>query len=379
MSFLTRRKFLIGGSITLAATGSYGWYAFNKKAPIGFEVDPETIALGRNFLSNNLSIDIHAHPGRSFVEDAENLSTKLSLYAAMGSFEEDTVAKMLAGGLTMSSFSTVADFQLLDLSDKGLKSVREFNKGEAWASYQAQLKTLKELLKHPLISQIFTPEDIIKTKEANKVGAFFTTEGADFLEGNLDRLEQVYSDGFRSLTLVHYHINEIGDIQTEPPRYKGLTRFGIDLVKAMNKKGMLIDLAHAAKETSMKAMEITDKPVMISHSAIRHPDFDSYRFIDLEEGKMVAETGGIIGAWPAGFGLATLADYIDQIFRLVDDVGIDHVALGTALDANYKPVFDDYELTPLLVGSLLKKGMSEEETAKFIGGNFMRVFMEVTG
>ncbi len=94
---------------------------------------------------------------------------------------------------------------------------------------------------------------------------------------------------------------------------------------------------------------------------------------------MVAETGGIIGAWPAGLGLLTLADYIDQIFRLVDDVGIDHVALGTDMDANYKPVFDDYELTPLLVGSLLKRGMSEEETAKFIGGNFMRVFKQVTG
>ncbi len=378
MSFLTRRKFLLTGTGALLAAGSYGWYAFNKKAPIGFDVDPETVQLGRAFLNENLSIDIHAHPGRSFVEDAENLSTKLSLYAAMGSFEEKTIAKMLAGGLSMSSFSTVADFQLLDLSDNGLKSTREFEPGEAWSSYKIQLKTLRNLLKQPLITHILSPEDILEARKTKKIGAFFTTEGADFLEGRIDRLDQVYTDGFRSMTLVHYHINEIGDIQTEAPRHNGLTPFGVSVIKAMNRKGMLIDLAHAAKATSMKAMEVTEKPVMISHTAVRHPGFDSSRFIGADEAKMVAETGGIIGAWPAGLGLATLSDYLDQIFRLVDDVGIDHVALGTDMDANYKPVFDDYELTPLLVGSLLKKGMSEQETAKFIGGNFMRVFKQVT-
>lgn len=379
MSFLTRRKFIIGGSVALAAAGGYGWYKFTQKAPLGFEVDKETVQRGRDFLKQYISIDIHAHPGRSFVNNAENLAGKIKLYAALGNFEEEAIAKMQAGGLSMSSFSTVADFQLLGLGDKGIKSVREFDKGEAWRSYQTQLKTLKSLLELPSITPILTPEDIISAKQNGKIGAFFTTEGADFLEGSLDKLEQVYQDGFRSLTLVHYHINEIGDVQTEAPRYNTLTPFGITLVKAMNQKGLLIDLAHAAKGTSMKAMEVTEKPVMISHSAVRHPNFDSYRFIDLEEGKMVAETGGIIGAWPAGLGLASLSDYVDQIFRLVDDVGVDHVSIGTDMDANYKPVFDDYEKTPILVGTLLNRGMHEKEAAKIIGGNFMRVFKEVVG
>jgi len=182
----------------------------------------------------------------------------------------------------------------------------------------------------------------------------------------------------RSLTLVHYHINEIGDIQTQPPRHKSLTPFGISLVKAMNQKGMIVDLAHAARGTSLKAMEVTEKPVMISHSAVRRSGFDNARFIGKDEAKMLVSTGGIIGAWPAGLGLSTFDDYIDQIFHLVDELGIDHVSIGTDMDANYKPVFHSYNQAPLLVGTLLKRGMNEAEVTKIIGGNFMRVFKEVS-
>ncbi|RLA05116.1 MAG: hypothetical protein DRQ47_01985 [Gammaproteobacteria bacterium] len=378
MALMNRRQFLMAASATTVAAAGFGWWKFNKSAPVGFEIDEQIIALGQDFLNNNLSIDIHAHPGRSFIEGAENLSDKMKLYSALGSFEEKTIEKMVEGNLTASSFSTVADFQLLDLSKTGISSIREFNEGEAWSSYQTQLLTLKELLENDSIIPILSPEDIIKAKQLNKVGALFTTEGADFLEGSLERLDEVYNDGFRSLTLVHYHINEIGDIQTEPPKYNTLTPFGVSLVKEMNKKGMIIDLAHAAKNTSIKAMEVTEKPVMVSHSAVRHADFDSPRFIDPEEARLVAQTGGIIGAWPAGIGLSSLSDYIDQILRLVDDIGIDHVAIGTDMDANYKPVFDNYKSTPLLAGSLLKRGFSTEDAAKVFGGNFMRVFKAVT-
>jgi len=376
---MKRRNFLYIGAGTVVGAAGFGWYKFTKKPPLGFERSEATVALGREFLNKYLCIDIHAHPGRSFVENAKHLSTKLKLYSAIGSFEEATIDKLVQGSVTATSFSTVADFQLLDLVGKGLKATREFNEGEAWDSYQTQLKTLKSVLDNPNIAAILKPNDIVKAKKNNKVGALFTTEGADFLEGKIERVDQVYDDGFRSMTLVHYHINEIGDIQTEPPHHNGLSNFGKSVVKKMNQKGMLIDLAHAARATSMQAMELTEKPVMISHSAVRHPNFDSKRFINLEEGKRLAETGGIIGAWPAGLGgLLSMEDYIEQIFRLIDDIGIAHVAMGTDMDANYKPVFDDYSLTPLLVGRLLEKGMSETETAQVIGGNFMRVFKQVS-
>jgi len=378
MAFSSRRKFLIGTAATVATAAATGWYFFNKKPPLGLKVEDSTLELGRNFLAKFISTDIHAHPGRSFVENAENLSGKIRLYAALGSFEDDTIADLVEGGITMASFSTVSDFQLLGLKQGGgLEAKREFKDGEAWLSYQHQMARLKEVLKDSRILPILSPEDIFKAKQEHKVGAFFSAEGADFLQGSLQHLDKCYQDGMRSITLMHYHINQVGDIQTQPPRHKTLSPFGVDLVKAMNKKGMLIDLAHAARGTSLKAMEVTEKPVMISHTAIRRPGFDNARFIGMDEAKMLANTGGIIGAWPAGLGLSTFSDYIDQIFHLVDEIGIDHVAMGSDMDANYKPVFYSYQQGPLLAGTLLQRGMSESEAAKFLGGNFMRVFREV--
>ena len=364
----------MAGSTLLAASGAMGWYLSSKKAPIGFAVDEKTLERGRNFLNKHISVDIHAHPGRSFVKRGEHLSPNLTLYSALGSFEQNTIQDMITGGLSMASFATVADFQLLDLTKQGLKATREYKEGEAWQSYQIQIATLQALLKNQSVIAILKPDDIIKAKKSHRIGAFFTSEGADFLEGSLENFDQCYQDGIRSMTLVHYHINEVGDIQTEPPRHKTLTPFGHSLVRAMNKKGMIIDLAHMEKNTALKVLEITEKPVMNSHTAIRRSGFDSNRFIDFEDAKGIAETGGIIGAWPAGIGLSTLDDYIDQIFRTVDDLGINHVSLGTDMDATYKPVFDTYLRLPLLAGTLLQRGMHEEEAAKLLGGNFTRLF-----
>ena len=141
---------------------------------------------------------------------------------------------------------------------------------------------------------------------------------------------------------------------------------------------MLIDLAHASAATAEAVIEVSEQPVMISHTAIRGEGFDSPRFIDLDLAKRLCEKGGIIGAWPAGIGLTNLSDFADQILRLIDLIGVDHVVLGTDMDANYKPVFDNYRQLPILVGALLKRGLSEEDTAKFLGENFIRVFSAVS-
>ncbi len=92
---------------------------------------------------------------------------------------------------------------------------------------------------------------------------------------------------------------------------------------------------------------------------------------------MAANGGGVLGSWPAGIGITDLKGYIDRTFELVDHVGIDHVCLGTDMDANYKPVFDTYTKLPTFVAGLLKRGMGELEVAKLIGGNFLRVFAAI--
>ncbi len=377
MKKMNRRKFLLTTSGILITAGGLGWYKMSKKPPLGIAVDDELIQSGQKLLNQIIAIDIHAHPGRSFVEGAKDIDFKFNYYALIGRFEDEAFADMKKGGFTVSTFSTVSDYQILTLGKNGLSVRREFKPNEAWNSYQTQIKTLKSLISDD-VKLILNPDDIYKTKQDNKIAVLFSAEGSDFLQGDLDKLDTSYEDGIRCITLMHYHVNKVGDIQTQAPVHKTLTPFGISLIKKMNQKGMIVDLAHAHKQTLTKALEITQKPVMISHALIRHEKFDHPRFIDLEDAKRVAQTGGLVGVWPAGLGLHTLSDYIDQIFRQIDDIGIDHVALGTDMDANYKPVFYNYTQAPILVGTLLKRGLNPEEITKILGGNFIRFFKEVT-
>ena len=380
----SRRKLLLGAGLTAAGIAGAGlWWSRTQLSAIAslmeqLKLSKEDLAAGQRLLSQVLSVDTHAHPGRSFIVNAENLGTSLELFTRGGAFEEESARDMQAGGLSMASFAIVSDFQLLGVGDTGITATREFNAGEAWQSYKTQMARLHHLTDTVLVVPVLSPDDLLQAKKKNVLGGFFTAEGGDFLEGSLLHLDQAYEDGIRSITIVHYHVNEIGDIQTATPVHGGLSKFGSKLIRAMNEKGILIDLAHASRKTAISAIEASEKPMMVSHTAIRGPGFDSARFIDLDLARLVTDRGGIIGAWPAGIGLESLGDYANQIFRLVDLVGIDHVVLGTDMDANYKPVFDNYRQLPVLVAALLKKGLSEEDTSKFLGGNFLRVFREVS-
>jgi membrane dipeptidase len=92
---------------------------------------------------------------------------------------------------------------------------------------------------------------------------------------------------------------------------------------------------------------------------------------------VVTEAGGLIGALPAGAGETRFVDYVDTIFRAVDDLGIDHVGVGTDMDFTFKAVLDDYRDWPLVPAALLARGMGSSEVAKVMGGNFLRLFAAV--
>jgi membrane dipeptidase len=153
-----------------------------------------------------------------------------------------------------------------------------------------------------------------------------------------------------------------------------MTTLGKRIVQEMNRVGIIADLAHAPLTVTRDAIEASDKPIIVSHTNLRTDKLTHPRFITVEHAKLVAGAGGVIGAWPCGFGLETFADYIDAIRRLVDAAGTDHVALGTDMDANYKPVFRNYRDWSLIPAALLSVGMSEDDVAKIMGGNLLRVY-----
>jgi membrane dipeptidase len=153
-----------------------------------------------------------------------------------------------------------------------------------------------------------------------------------------------------------------------------LTAEGDAIVREMNRLGMMIDLSHMAEQGAFRALEVSSLPVMFTHTHISSAHSYHPRFISLELAKAAAEAGGIIGAWPAGIEIGDLAGFADRIFRLIDMVGIEHVCLGSDMDANYKPVFDDYRRLPDLVALLRRKGMTETELSAFLNENFLRVW-----
>lgn len=362
----SRRAFILGaGAAALAACGERPGYEgpFLEKAAALIAARP--------------SLDLHAHPGRSFVRGARHLAPAVRLFAARGHFERRVIDDMRAAGLTGAVFSAVADFQLLDLVKGGPVSRRPFEAGEARASYERQIANLNRMFSTGMAEKILAPSDLPRIKEAGAVGAMIGVEGGDFLEGSVERVAEAFADGVRCINPVHYHTNELGDIMTEAPTHNGLTEAGERVIRAMNEAGVIVDVAHASEKTAFGIMEATERPVICSHTHIRTARFDSPRFISLDLAREVVAAGGVIGAWPAGIGITDIAGFVDRILELIDAVGADHVGLGSDMDANYKPVWDNYRQFPEIIARLLERGLSEDETAKVIGGNGLRVFAAV--
>ena len=290
-------------------------------------------------------------------------------------FEAAAIADLNAGNVSAALFSAVADMRLLEMTPaQGLHAGRDFQPGEAYADYRRQLAELKTLAASHGLTNGLKPGDLLAAHAQHKTAAIFAVEGGDFIEDDLDRVHEAFHDGVRAITLVHYHVNQIGDIQTEAPVHKGLTALGKSIVAEMNKTGILIDLAHATFDVTKDVLEISSKPVMVSHTNLLTPTTSHPRLISREHAKLVAAAGGIIGSWPSGVGQATFADYIDSILRLIDAVQIDHVAIGTDMDANFKPVLRSYRDWSLIPAALLARGLRDEDVAKVMGGNFLRVF-----
>jgi membrane dipeptidase len=342
-------------------------------ADLGMDLDAAQRAAGVAFLARHPSVDIHSHPGRFFLEHLTYATPTTRAFGAP--FEERAVADLRFGRVSATLISAVADMALLEMTPTGgLHAARDFAPGEALAEYRRQLDEIDSLIAAHALDTGTDAAAIRSAHRRNRTAAVISVEGGDFIEDRLERVHQAFHGGVRAITLVHYHVNQIGDIQTEAPVHGGLTAIGKSIVAEMNRAGIIADLAHASLASTRDAASISMKPMMISHTNLVRPGVEHPRLISLEHAKLVTGAGGIIGSWPSGIGNRTFSDYIDSIRRLVDAVGIDHVAIGTDMDANFKPVLQSYRDWSLIPAALMARGMHEDEAAKIMGGNFLRVF-----
>lgn len=368
------RRQLLSHGLCLAAGAGAAWSIKSKFEPTPFSPPAPYRHQALELIKTSTVVDLHSHPGRFFLEDAKTESWQMKLMSS--GFADQRIADMRAANISASFFSIVADLPVIGVKGEGLGAMRDYTEGEVYTEFNRQLQQLKQLSKAANISWAKTSADIIAATQAQQSVAILSVEGGDFIEDQLDRIGTAYEQGVRSIGLVHYKINQFGDIQTEAEHHGGLTSLGKQAILEMNHQGIIVDLAHASFKTCQGAVEISNAPMIISHSNLRG-ELKAARLLSREHAKLISDNGGLIGAWPSGIGSTSLYDYSEQIMQLVDTVGIDHVAIGTDMDANYKPVLNQYMDFPELVAILLYRGMSPAECKKILGGNFIRLFRRV--
>ena len=319
--------------------------------------------------------DAHAHPGRCFLL---GLPGDSPITATVGLPDLDRAYDEIAeGGLGLACFSTVGDLCVLGVGPEGIRVARDFERGEAAADHRRQLEALAELATEPGRRPVLTTADIDAIGEANDLGVLIGCEGADFLDGHLAGVEEVFHVGARVITLVHYRVNELGDVQTDRPRHEGLTAFGREVVQEMNRLGMLIDLAHATYAVTRDVLDCSEAPVVISHSHLARGRDPHPRLLSREHALAVARSEGVVAAWPSGMALSSFDEFIDEILRMLDLLDLPHVAIGTDMDANYQPVVQNYRQFPEIAEALRKRGLRADEVQMVMGGNLVRLLRRI--
>jgi membrane dipeptidase len=330
-----------------------------------FRGEASLIAEAAELSREAITVDLHCHP---------NLGGSRKL----ADFDSAVPDNMRAGGLDAGVFAVRGDHGTIRRNSSGrYAEYRKAEPGELFQGSQDQLDKVLKAVKAGSIGLVQSPADIVEKKNKGLPCAVLAIEGSDPLEGDLSRVKFFYDIGVRVLQLMHYRINEIGDIQTEDPRHKGLTAFGRDVVKEMNKLGMVIDVAHASSDTLSGVLAASQHPVICSHTgayALR----TNARHLENKDMTAIAKKGGVIGVWPLLRRRDNFQTYLRELDYVKNLVGADHVGIGTDLfgiaSETAIPTHKEFALIP---AGLLSRGYSETDVVKIVGGNFMRVFREV--
>lgn len=229
---------------------------------------------------------------------------------------------------------------------------------------------------------IDTKDKIKKLREEEyKIGAVLAIEGGEALGGQLSMLSTLYRLGVRSIGLTWNQRNEIADGVGVGENHQGLTEFGRNVIDEMNRLGMLIDLSHIAEKGFWDVLEHSKKSVIVTHancqSLCNHP-----RNLNDKQLKALAMQDGCIGiTFVPGFvdtNKPTLEKVVEHIKYATQKMGVDHVGLGSDFDGmdSSTPGLEDVSKYPNLIEGLAKKGFTENEIEKIIGGNWLRIIKE---
>ncbi len=291
-----------------------------------------------------------------------------------------------------------------------------------------QIDLVKSLcLRYPAdFAMAYTAADIERVHRAHRIACLIGVEGGHQINNSLAVLRAYYDAGARYMTLTHSANTAWGDSATDAPAHQGLTPFGLEVVREMNRLGMLVDLSHVSEQTMRAALQVAQAPVMFSHSSARalvdHP-----RDVSDEVLQLVARNGGVVMVnflpgydsearrrWdaeraaegarensPPFGGLyigqperaaaalraweqahpkppVTLSDVADHIEHIRKVAGVEHVGLGSDFDGipEAPQGLEGVDKFPALLEELARRGWTDADLAKVAGANLLRVLRE---
>ncbi len=328
-------------------------------------------AQAETLLASQPTVDTHSHGGS--IVGVRNVEERRDFSPLAG--------PMRTGGMSVVCLAIVSDSPCHKVMPDGrLHPYRVPEPGELYRYGVLNFERLHDLIRHQGLA-VITDATQLSLARASNPSVIVTAEGGDFLEGQLDRVDEAYERyKLRHLQLTHYRVNELGDIQTEHPAYNGLTDFGADVIRRCNKLGIVVDVAHGTYELVKRAASVSSKPLVLSHTSLsEHPDARS-RLISPDHARAIAATGGVIGIWPPASIFADLRALARGMARMADIVGVDHVGLGSdMLGLVSGSAFKRYEQLPDLARAMLETGFAPDDVSKILGGNYVRVFAATLG
>ena len=227
-----------------------------------------------------------------------------------------------------------------------------------------------------------TPADLWRNKHLGKKSIMLGIENGHALDGKIKNLLHFAERGIVYMTLCHNGDNDICDSARGSQTHGGLSAFGREVVREMNRLGIMVDLSHAAESSFYDVLELSETPIVCSHSSCRalcdHP-----RNLTDDQMRALAQKGGVMqvtlyNGFLVKDGEATIEDAMRHLEHAIDVMGIDHVGLGTDFDGDggIRGLASSSELLNF-TRQLLARGYSEADIQKLWGGNFLRVMNDV--
>lgn len=382
-----RKSFFgIGGLVIVVAVGGFLWLA-----PARIERATNQVAAHENYAVRSEAAQLHQS---LFVADlhTDSLLWKRNLlqYSDIGHVD---LPRLQVGNVALQVFSATTkspagqnyDENAADSDRITLLAVSNLWPPATWSSLYERARYQLDKLKHFIAASdgamrlILAKSDLRSLIDARAtgnqvVGAMYLIEGAHPLEGDIENLDRLFGQGLRIVGLTHFFDNELGG-SLHGESGAGLSDFGREVVRRADELKLIIDIAHASPQMVRDVLEMTQRPVILSHGGVKGV-CDTARNLDDDLMIEIAAQGGLlgIGYWDGAVCDISPEGIVDSIRYAIDLVGTEHVALGSDFDGATTVMLDTSELAAL-TQVMIDRDFTEDEIRKVMGDNTREFFL----